>query len=141
MRFLTTCGLPKNQEEQQEDKLTNTKKKFSKSKSYFFATFIEKLVRSHIFPYPYFPCLWSYFPQNFLSHIFSPGHGVENHRIRSHTTLRAKRATLKKTTNTKNWLVLANFGKHEACGQTVILEKSVLIGQKLARNIQKTHFE
>ena len=111
MRFLTTCGLPKNQEEQQEDKLTNTKKKFSKSKSYFFATFIEKLVRSHIFPYPYFPCPWSYFPQKILSHIFSPGHGVENHRIRSHSTLRAKRATLKKDDKHKKLVSFDEFWK------------------------------
>ena len=38
---------------------------------------------------------------------------------------------------------LASFWKPEACGQTVLPDKSVLIGQKLVENakIQMRHFE
>ena len=39
--------------------------------------------------------------------------------------------------------ILANFRKPEACGQTVLPDRSVLIGQKLVENakIQMRHFE
>ena len=34
--------------------------------------------------------------------------------------------------NAKKWSILASFWKPEACGQTVLPDRSVLIGQKLA---------
>ena len=39
-------------------------------------------------------------------------------------------------------LILASFWKPEACGQTVLPDRSVLIGQKLLKNakIQMRHF-
>ena len=45
--------------------------------------------------------------------------------------------------NDKNDRFLATFWKPEACGQTVLPDRPVLIGQKLAENanIQKRHFE
>ena len=48
--------------------------------------------------------------------------------------------------NTKKWSNLTSFRKPKACGQTVLPERSVLIGQKLMKNakIQKfkmRHFE
>ena len=42
----------------------------------------------------------------------------------------------------QKWSILASFGKPEACGQTVLPDRSVLIGQKLVQNakIQMRHF-
>ena len=34
----------------------------------------------------------------------------------------------------QKWFILASFGKLEACGQTVLSDRSVLIGQKLVEN-------
>ena len=34
----------------------------------------------------------------------------------------------------KKWSILASFWKPEACGQTVLPDRSFLIGQKLAEN-------
>ena len=41
------------------------------------------------------------------------------------------------------WSILASFWKPEACGQTELTDRSVLIGQKLVENakIQMRHFE
>ena len=36
--------------------------------------------------------------------------------------------------NAKKWSILACFGNPEACGQTVLSDKSILIGQKLVEN-------
>ena len=36
--------------------------------------------------------------------------------------------------NAKNWSILASFWKPEACGQTVLPDRSILIGQKLVEN-------
>ena len=43
----------------------------------------------------------------------------------------------------QKWYILANFGKPEACGQTVLPDRSVLIGQKLVENakIQKFKYD
>ena len=43
----------------------------------------------------------------------------------------------------QKWSILASYWKSEACGQTVLLDRSVLIGQKLVENakIQIGHFE
>ena len=43
----------------------------------------------------------------------------------------------------QNWSILASFWKLEACGLTVLPDRSVLIGQKLVENakIQMRHFE
>ena len=61
----------------------------------------------------------------------------ENHVKKSYLGLRAKRATFsngqKFIKNAKNW----QFGevlKPEFCGQTVVSDRSVLIGQKLVEN-------
>ena len=36
----------------------------------------------------------------------------------------------------QKWSILANFWKPEACGQTVLPDRSVLIGQKLVENVK-----
>ena len=43
----------------------------------------------------------------------------------------------------QHWCILVSFWKPEACGQTVLPDRSVLIGQKLVENakIQMRHFE
>ena len=43
----------------------------------------------------------------------------------------------------QKWSILASFCKLEACGQTVLPDRSVLIGQKLGENakIQMRHSE
>ena len=71
-------------------------------------------------------------------------HGVWKSQKRSHSTLRAKRATFtfwldKSWLKRPKWSILARFWKPEACGQTVLPDKSILKGQKLAENakIQK----
>ena len=53
--------------------------------------------------------------------------------------------------NAIKWSILANFWKPEDCGQTVLPDRSILIGQKLMENAKKfkcdilsnflTHFE
>ena len=45
--------------------------------------------------------------------------------------------------NAKKWSTLASFWKTEACGQTVLPDRSVLIGHKLVENanIKMRHFE
>ena len=62
----------------------------------------------------------------------------ENHRKRSHSTLRAKRATFtlhtKVNQNCQKWSILASFWKPEACSQTVLPDRSLLIRQKLVEN-------
>ena len=36
--------------------------------------------------------------------------------------------------NAKKWSILASFWKAEVCGQTVLPDRSILIGQKLVEN-------
>ena len=36
--------------------------------------------------------------------------------------------------NVKKWSILKSFWKTEACGQTELLDKSPLVGQKLVKN-------
>ena len=81
------------------------------------------------------------FPPFLATELGSPPlHGVWKSQKKSHSTLRAKRATitfwvdkslLKMPKMVQFWRV---FWKPEACGQTVLPDRSVLIGQKLAEN-------
>ena len=43
--------------------------------------------------------------------------------------------------NAKKWSILASFWKPEACGQTVLPDRSVLIGQKLVENAKIQKFK
>ena len=43
--------------------------------------------------------------------------------------------------NAKKWSILASFWKPEACGQTVLPDRSVLIGQKLVENVKIQKFQ
>ena len=43
--------------------------------------------------------------------------------------------------NAKNGPILVSFWKPEACGQTVLPDRSVLMGQKLVENAKLRHFE
>ena len=77
-------------------------------------------------------------------------HGVwkSESQKKSQSTLRAKQATFtfwedKSLLKMPKWSILASFWKPEACGQTVLPDMSVLIGQKLVENakIEMRHFE
>ena len=76
-------------------------------------------------------------------------HGVWKSQKKSHSTLRAKRATLtflsgqKLLKNAQKWSILASFWKPEACGQIVLPDRSVLKGQKSVENakIQKFKYD
>ena len=41
--------------------------------------------------------------------------------------------------NAKKWSILANFWKPESSGQTVLPDRSILIGQKLVENAKIQH--
>ena len=43
--------------------------------------------------------------------------------------------------NGKKWFILASFSKPEACGQIVLPDRSVLIGQKLVENAKIQKFK
>ena len=43
--------------------------------------------------------------------------------------------------NAKKWSILASFWKPEACGQTVLPDRSDLIGQKLVENYRYQEFK
>ena len=43
--------------------------------------------------------------------------------------------------NAKKWSILASFWKPEACGQTVLPDRSILIGQKLVENSNSKKFK
>ena len=43
--------------------------------------------------------------------------------------------------NAKKWSILASFWKPEACGQTVLPDRSVLVGQKLVENAKIKKFK
>ena len=43
--------------------------------------------------------------------------------------------------NAKKWSILASFWKPEACGQTVLPDRSVLIGQKMVENAKIQKFK
>ena len=67
---------------------------------------------------------------------------IENHRKKSHSTLRAKRAmftfwvdknSLKMPKMVDFWRV---FEKFKACGQTVLPDRTILIGQKMVENVK-----
>ena len=38
--------------------------------------------------------------------------------------------------NAKKWSIMASFWKSKACGQTMLLDRSVLLGHKLVENTQ-----
>ena len=59
-------------------------------------------------------------------------------KIRNHLTLRAKRATFtfgveKSLLKMQKWSILASFWKLKAYGQTVLPDRSTLIGQKIEK--------
>ena len=62
---------------------------------------------------------------------------------KSHSTLRAKRATFTFGVDTScpKLSILASFWKPKACDQTVLPDRSVLIGEKLVGNTKMRHFE
>ena len=69
----------------------------------------------------------------------------ENNRKRSHSTLRAKRATFtfwvdKRSSKMPKMSNLASFWKPKACGQTVLPDRSILMGQKLVENAKMSNF-
>merc|ERR1711860_108976 len=43
--------------------------------------------------------------------------------------------------NAKKWSILASFLKTKACGQTLLPDRSVLIGQKLVENAKTKKFK
>ena len=70
----------------------------------------------------------------------------ENHRksLTQHcqrSELRLHFEWTKGNSKCKKWSILASFSKPEACGQTVLPDRSVLILQKLVENAKIQHFE
>ena len=66
-------------------------------------------------------------------------HSVWKSQKKSHSTLRAKRATFtfwldKSSLKGQKWSILVNFWKSESFGQTVLPDRSILIGQKMVEN-------
>ena len=66
----------------------------------------------------------------------------EIHRKSLIQTLRAKRATFtfwvdKSSLKMPKWSILASFWKPESCGQTVLLDRSILSRQKSTKNAKK----
>ena len=73
-------------------------------------------------------------------------HSVWKSQKKSHSTLRAKRATFtflvdKSSFKMPKMVNLASFWKTEAFGQTVLPDRSVLIGQKLVENAKIEKFK
>ena len=74
-------------------------------------------------------------------------HGVWKSQKKSHSTLRAKRTTFlfwvdkSWLKNAQKWCILASFWKLEACGQTVLPDRSILIGQNLVGNAKIKKFK
>ena len=68
---------------------------------------------------------------------------VENAKIQKFKMRHFEWSGQKLIKNVKKWSILASFWKPEACGQTVLPDRSVLMGQKLVENakIQMWHFE
>ena len=112
---------------------------------------LEKSKRIYTWPW-----IWNtpiyYLRSTYRRHISSSkGTVFENHRKKSHLSLREKRATftfwvdkssLKIAKNGPIWPVFENL---KACGQTELPDRSVLICQKLVENtktkkIQMRHF-
>ena len=79
--------------------------------------------------------------------VYMSVHGVWKSQKKSHSTLRAKRATFtfwedkSSLKNAKNGPICSSFWKPEACGQTVLPDRSVLIGQKLVENAKIKKFK
>ena len=67
----------------------------------------------------------------------------ENHRksLIQHCELRLHLEWTKVTLKCQKWSILASFLKPEACGQKVLPDKSVLIGQKLVENAKIQKFK
>ena len=70
-------------------------------------------------------------------------HGVWKSQKKSHATLRAKPATFTFWVNQKcqKCSILASFWKPEACGQTVLPDRSVFIGQKMVQKAKIQKFK
>ena len=90
------------------------------------------------------------FTNSFLKMVpfFLPITVFENHRksLIQHceqSELRLHFECSKVNSKCQKWCILACFWKREACGQTVLPDRSVLIGQKLGEDakIQMRHFE
>ena len=76
--------------------------------------------------------------------IFS--HGVWKSQKKSHSALWAKRATFtfwvdKSLPKMPKWSILASFWKPEAGGQTMLPDRSLLIGQPLMKNAKTIKFK
>ena len=69
------------------------------------------------------------------------GKSLIQHCERSELRLDFERTKIKK--KCEKWSILVSFCKPEACGQTVLPDMSVLIGQKMVGNakIQMRHLE
>ena len=82
--------------------------------------------------------LWNFYDYQ-ATICFPVVHSVWKSQKKSHSTLRAKRATFTFWVH-KNWLkmpkmvILASFWKTEACGQKVLPDMSILIEQKLVNS-------
>ena len=73
-------------------------------------------------------------------------HNVWKSTKKSHLKLRAKRATFtfwvdKSWLKCQKWSILTRFWKPEACGQTVLPDRSVLIVQKLVEKAKIQKFK
>ena len=62
-------------------------------------------------------------------------------RKKSHSTLRAKRATFTFFIKNAKMVHFGEFLKPETCGQTVLPDRSILIGQKLVENAKIKKFK
>ena len=100
-------------------------------------------------PYPYYKTenqedemLSSGYAKSWLqNHHFKVRHWTQCLKItkKSHLTLRAERATFtlwvhKSSFKMPKWFILTIFWKPVFCGQTVLPDRSLLIGQKLMEN-------
>ena len=73
-------------------------------------------------------------------------HRVWKSQKKSHSTLRAIELCLhfewtKVHSKCQKWSILASFWKPEACGQTMLPDRSVLIGQKLVENAENAKIQ
>ena len=83
--------------------------------------------------------------QNYYNWVHSLLTVFENYRKRSHSILGAKRATFTYHLTMPKMANLASFWKPEVYSQTLLPNRSILIGQKMAENaknwnIQMRHF-
>ena len=85
-------------------------------------------------------CIFSYISERKAGRPLMPlPHGVWKSQKKSHSTLRAKRATFtlrvyKSSLKMLKMFNLTSYWKPQACGQTALPDKSIVIGQKLVEN-------